>query len=827
MLRTSFNENWYVTKETGTTVEALAGPVVTPYDAMLRETRDPDTPAGMNTGFYPGGVYRYTKRFDAPREWAGGTATLEFEGVYHRSTVFLNGIPVGGRPLGYTTFHVPLDDHLDYGAENVLEVVVDTTDQPNTRWYTGSGIYRPVHLLVGGPVRIAPFGARFTTTGIGGGSATVTVAVDLVNSGADAREVTVEATLVGSTGAHTQLRPKRVTVPSGGTTVTVDGAVADAALWSPDSPELYAARVTVSAEEVLLDEATATIGLRAITVDAAHGLQINGTTYKLRGACIHHDNGVIGATELDAAADRRVRILKDAGYNAIRSAHNPISSALLRACDRHGVMVMDELSDAWYFPKQNFDYGLDFEQWWERDLTAMVEKDQNHPSVVMYSIGNEIAETSQPKGIALNKAMADLCRRLDPSVPVTNGINLFLNMIASDDTKKGEQVRKARESGNNASANMIVVLNFTMSLLERVLPLMVKMKRADARSRDAFADLDVAGYNYAAGRYRLDAEVHPQRVIVGSETNAPDIATNWKLVEELPSVIGDFQWTGWDYIGEAGISTKRYNEPRRLFLPFPALLAGTPVVDITGHQQTQAFVNQIVFGLRTGPVLAVQPVNHSGEKQSKTGWRSTNSIQSWSWEGCEGLKAVVEVYANAARVQLVLNGRPVGSHTLTAKDQFLATFQVPYESGELVAVAYDGDGREIGRDTLTSAGRDLRLAVAAEETDLLADGADLAHLTIAFTDAGGTVRPLTDREVTVTVEGAGELLGAGSANPITTDAFRAGRFTTYNGRGLAVVRSGLDQGEVTVTVQALGVDLVTVTLPVRARTLEATVGALR
>ncbi|MFF2773103.1 DUF4982 domain-containing protein, partial [Streptomyces bacillaris] len=373
--------------------------------------------------------------------------------------------------------------------------------------------------------------------------------------------------------------------------------------------------------------------------------------------------------------------------------------------------------------------------------------------------------------------MAERSRAQDPTRPVTNGINLLLNLVAPDDAKKQASVDKARESGESSAKNMIAVLNFAMSALEKVMPRLVKLKRADVRSRDAFAALDIAGYNYASGRYRMDAQAYPNRVIVGTETSPPELAKNWKLVKELPQVIGDFGWTGWDYVGEAGIAVKRYGEPRRLFLPFPALLAGTPVVDITGHLQTQAYLNRIIFGLDRGPFLAVQPVNHAGEKQSKTGWRSTNSVRSWAWDGYEGRRAVVELYADAHRVELQLNGRIVGSHTMTDTDDFRALFTVPFAAGELVAVAYDESGREIGRDVLRSATDGLKLAVTSDAETLRADGADLAHLAIEFTDAEGTVRPLADQEITVTVTGAGELLGSGSANPISPDEFNAGHFT--------------------------------------------------
>ncbi|WRS29298.1 glycoside hydrolase family 2 TIM barrel-domain containing protein [Actinomycetaceae bacterium MB13-C1-2] len=798
MLRTPFNDDWTFTKED---VPGSSVPVTLPHDAMIREVRDPNLPGGQNTGYFPGGRYRYSKTFQAPES---ETAILEFEGVFHRSKVLLNGTEVGGRPSGYATFHVPLTTCLQDG-ENLIEVVVDTTDQPNSRWYTGSGIYRPVSLLTASSVHIEPFGFRLLTDSTSSESALIQAIVDVANEEDRAQELTITVTLSSPTGKKTTAKAS-LTVPSRATgTFRLPITVNNPELWSPENPALYQAEATVRSGRKTLDREEVTTGIRSVTVDAENGLQLNGQTINLRGACIHHDNGVLGAAEFDAAAERRVRRLLDAGYNAIRSSHNPTSNAVLRACDKLGMLVMDEFSDAWYFPKQVGDYGNDFDKWWQRDLDAMVLRDANHPSVIMYSIGNEISETSQPRGIELSNEMTARIRNLDATRPLTNGINLILNAFAQSDEKREKQLEKARTQGEDQNKNLIVLLNYAMGAMERIMPLVGGSKKADALSRDSFAPLDIAGYNYAPFRYRKDGELYPDRVIVGSETNPPDIAENWAMVEELPYLIGDFQWTGWDYLGEAGIAVKRYNQPRAMFLPYPALLAGEPVIDILGNSQTQMYLNRIAYGLEEGPVLAVQPVNHAGEKQSSTPWRFTNSIRSWAWEGYEGTIAVVEVYANAHMVYLLLNGERIGSASIGKKEGYTTTFEVPYTEGTLEAVAYDAAGRELGRDRLRSASSDLRLTLESDRDNLAADGQDLAHVSIAFTDSSGVVRPLADRPVRVRVDGAGVLAGSGSANPITEDRYTTGRFTTYGGRGLAIIRSTGESGEVRVSVEAEGV----------------------
>ncbi|CAN5707701.1 glycoside hydrolase family 2 TIM barrel-domain containing protein [soil metagenome] len=810
MIRESFNTDWHVRKESDPSDSAV-GPVTVPYDAMLFEQRDPHTPGGHNTGYFPGGVYRYTKTFMAPPEWQDRHVSLEFEGVYLRSEVFVNGRLAGGRPSGYATFQVSLDRLLKDGVDNVVEVVAHNNDQPNSRWYTGSGIYRPVHLLVGRRIRVTPDGLRIVTTSIDGDDATVEVSTEVTHDGTERATLTLTTELSSPTGVDIGPLVEQLFLEPGETRILRQlMSVPDAELWSPDTPRLYTATVSLAGIDQHIDQARAEFGIRTLSVDTHRGLRINGETVKLRGACIHHDNGVIGAHTLEAAEDRRIRILKASGYNAIRSAHNPASRATLRACDRHGVLVMDELTDVWWRPKSRFDYSREFEQWWERDLESLVAKNFNHPSVVMYAIGNEIAETATSKGIRLNRAIADRTRQLDPHRLVTNCINGFLNMISPGDSDKPT----TDDSGREPNKNVIAVLNLLMGTLEKSLKYLVRLPRVDKRTRDAYSALDVAGYNYMSGRYRKDATLHPKRVIVGSETNPKDTAAIWSEIEALPQVIGEFSWTGWDYIGEAGIAVIQYDTRRQLYAPYPALLAGEPVIDITGHRQTQSYVNEIVWHLRSEPYLAVQPVDHAGHKQTSNAWRATNSIHSWSWEGCEGNPAVVEVYADADRVELLHNGTTLGSKPAGAQHSYLAEFTVAYQSGELTAVAYDASGTEIGRDTLTSARADLRLNIELDGTELHSDGADLAYLPISLTDSDGTVRPLADRDVTIDVSGAGTLLGFGSAEPITEEGFTAHRHRTYQGRALAVVRAGHDAGHITITANAEGCEAVTLGIPV-------------
>jgi hypothetical protein len=430
----------------------------------------------------------------------------------------------------------------------------------------------------------------------------------------------------------------------------------------------------------------------------------------------------------------------------------------------------------------------------------------------MYSIGNEIAETSQPSGVELTRRMVEALRQADPTRPITNGVNPFLNLIAPSDAKHAQQGTEGAKADAGAGAagnqrNLVTVLNLLMSLMQKVTPIIVGSRLADAKIRAAMDALDVAGYNYGGARYAKDTRLYPHKPMVGTETGPGQLAQNWPLVEAHPQIIGDFVWTGWDYLGEAGIGTIRYNDKPRLFSPWPGHLAGTANIDITGHRQTQTYINEIIWGLRTDPYIAVQPVDHARHRRTPSLFRATDAIRSWSWEGLEGTPATVEVYARAARVQLEVDGVPVRNGK--RRGDYLTTFTVPYSAGTLVAKAYDHRGTETGRDVLRSAGPDLRLSVEPETPALVADGHSLMFLPIELTDSSGIVKSTSDRAVTVSVDGPAQL-ALGSAEPATAESFSTGSHTTFQGRALAVLRSTNESGRVTATISAEGCETVAI-----------------
>ncbi len=751
MIKNVFNDQW----------SCNGKPVTLPHDAQISEKRSKDASNGGH-GYFPGGIYTYEKTFAAPAEWEGKDVLVEFEGVYKNATISLNGKKLCFHPYGYTGFFVELAD-LVYGAENTLTVVADNSKLPNSRWYSGSGIYRPVWLHVCEKGGLRPESVKISTVSID-------PAVVKIES-----PVSVKAEVDGITGEGTSIT---LTIPN-------------AKLWSDETPYLYNAKITAGEGDTM----EIPFGIRQITW-SNKGLFINGKETLLRGGCVHHDSGILGTATYAESEERRVRILKENGFNAIRSSHNPASKALLDACDKLGMYVMDETFDMWYNRKNPHDYGCDFHDWWERDTTAMVERDFNHPSVILYSIGNEVAEPFEQKGIDAGRALVELCHKLDPSRPVTCGTNLMIigraakgqGIYQDGEQKTGGGEGKPEKEGQNASLMFNIMASFVGSGMNKG----GNSKKVDGLTTPFLDSLDIAGYNYGSGRYPLEEKAHPNRVVFGSETFPQDIWKNWQMVKKYPYLVGDFMWTSWDYLGEAGIGAWSYTGGMPFNRPFPWVLAGAGVIDILGVPDGSCKYASTVWGLEQNPVIAVRPVNHPGVRPSKSVWRGTNAILSWSWAGCEGNKAEVEVYSDQAQVELLLNGKSAGRKKVK---ECKAIFTVKYEPGTVTAVAYDASGRETGRSELVSASGPFGVAVRPEKTAV--KPGEIVYVPVNIEGANGLVESNADRKLTVTVEG-GELLAFGSANPCTEEQYHTGSFTTYYGRALAIVRTG-ESGTVKVT----------------------------
>ena len=799
MKKIDFNQAWTFCRVGEETVKRE---VMIPHDAMISEKRTEDSAGGINTGWFEGYDYIYEKEFEIPDEYEKQEISFEFEGVYHNAEVYLNGEKAAYRPYGYTNFYIDADPYLKYGEKNQIRVIAHNADQPNSRWYSGAGIYRPVWMYVRPKQHILRNKIRVRTLSVD--PAVIEAEVNTNAPGKVKLEVVADAgsDVIIAAEIHTDGK------------LTKQFEIPDAKLWSVNTPNLYQLRVTFVAEQengqnkcMETDQEEVIFGIRTLKWDKETGITINGERVILRGACIHHDNGVLGACCYPDAEARKIRILKENGYNAIRSAHNPCSKALLEACDRQGMLVMDEFVDVWYIHKTEYDYVNYFKEWWKQDLKDMVEKDFNHPSVILYSIGNEVSETAQKKGIHLTKTMTEYLHRLDDSRPVSCGINIFFNFLSSigfgvysdkKAKKEAEQAEKTKGKKKKKAVGSQFFNDLAGLMGSGFMKTGATFYGCDVKARGTFANMDIAGYNYGIKRYQHDLKKYPERLILGSETFCDDAYTFWEMAKKNPRIVGDFVWAGMDYLGEVGVGSWEYRDYAPEFNHGPGwVTAGSGRIDLTGKPLAEAGYTKTAFELTNRPVIAVRPVNHTGEKHSPSAWKMTNAIESWSWEGCEGKVAEVEVYARAARVDLFLNGKKVGSNTL--KNSCDTRFKVEYQPGMLETVVYNQKGKEISRNTLYTAGKETELRAIAEEQSVQKD--HLAFIRLQYTDKNGTVKPLKRGILKVSVKG-GKLLGLGNACPYNEIGYCTNETDTYWGEALAVVQAD-GSGDVVLEVQEI------------------------
>ena len=712
MRRTPFNDGWTVGAKANSFAELIAGAgsapaqVTLPHDAMLGTERSPSGHAA--TAYFPSGNWEYKKSFELSTDEPGSAVVLEFEGVYRDARVRVNDALVAHRPGGYSDFTVQIDHLLRSGQPN--EVKVEACAHDDSRWYSGGGLYRSVWLLQGGRVHLVPGGLQLLTPEIDDDLASVAVSAEVRNQSTGMSNADLRFEIVDAEGnVVAEAEAPITTVPGDVLTARQRLRVRRPHRWGPEHPYLYVCRASLLDGDHVLDEESTTFGIRSLNVDPERGLRINGETVLLRGACVHHDNGPLGAATVGRAEERRVELLKEAGFNAIRSAHNPLSKPMLRACDRLGVLVMDETFDMWTQPKSEHDYALRFPDWWEADVEAMVRKDINHPSVILYSIGNEIPEAGTPMGARVGRALAEKIRSLDASRFVTEAISGLL-------VGGSELFARLAEGRDNATEepDAGTGVNTAMTQIADRLNDLMRAPVVARNSAQTASYLDVVGYNYMETRFATDGDLYPNRVIVGSETHPPAIDRGWAAVRRYPHVIGDFTWTGWDYLGEAGIGRTVYGTPdpaqgmQSFHGEYPYRTAWCGDIDITGYRRPQSYYREIVFGLRSDPYLAVRSPVHHGEAASGTPWSWSDVVSSWSWVGHEGAPVTVEVYADADEVELLLNGRPVGRQASGASQRYRSTFETTYETGRLEAVAWR-DGTEIGRTALPSATGEVRL----------------------------------------------------------------------------------------------------------------------
>lgn len=760
---------------------AEAYPVSIPHDAMRTEERVATSTGEGNIGWFEGGDYEYVKKFTLEPELSGKKLILEFESVYHNAEVWVNGQKALYRPYGYTNFYVELNEFLIDG-ENEIRVIARNADQPNSRWYSGTGIFRPVWLWAAGEKHIKLNGVKIDTLSIFPAKIRVRVGTSVPG------DVFVEI-LDGEN-----------TVASACGTGELIIEVPDAKLWNVDTPNLYKARVTFG-DDVVLE----TFGIRTLTWTPDKGIAINGKRVVIRGACIHHDNGLLGACTYPEAEERRISILKAAGYNSVRSAHNPCSKYQLEACDRLGMLMMDEYVDCWYMHKTQYDYASFVGEWWKQDMKDMVDKDYNHPCVIIYSTGNEVAETAQEKGIALQRDFTRYLHELDSSRPVTCGINIFFNFLSSmgmgvySDEKAKQQAEAAKKAAESAKAKKPkkkhVGSEFYNVLAAKLgcdfMKFGASLPPCDWKTKDAFAAMDIAGYNYGNWRYKKDAKKYPNRLILGSETLIGDAYDFWETAKTTPQVIGDYVWAGWDYIGECGDGGPEF-EDYKTGAPEDRIRGGTCRIDVTGKMTPEVDYTKVAFELEKGPFLAVYPV-YEKEKPGISGWQLTRAMRSWSYPGCDGQETDIEVYARAALVELFINGKSFGKKK---PKKAIAKFRAAYENGEICAVSYNAAGEEIGRDTLVTAGAQTELRLEAEKTTCRPG--EMVYLRMRYTDKNGEVKPMEKHRLCVSAENA-VVMGTANGSTYFRGNYAQSEVPTYFGEAQTVVCAG-ECGTVKVTV---------------------------
>ena len=728
-----------------------------PHDWSVDFQRAPSNPSGALGGFFRTGMGEYHKTFVAPEAWRGKKVLIEFEGVYMNAELWLNGHFVGRHPYGYTSFAFDLTPLLDYEGNNELRVVVNNACPLNSRWYSGSGIYRHVWLMVADPVHVDHWGVYITTPEIRQGEATARVRTTILNESGASADVTLTSSVVSPGGAAVAEATTCAAIAAHDQVeIGQDVRVPNPQCWSPDTPVLYLLETKVSVAGRVVDSLTTPFGIRSLQVDAEHGFLLNGEPLLLKGGCVHHDNGVLGAASYDRSEERKVELLKASGYNAVRCAHNPPAPSFLDACYRLGLLAIDEAFDMWRAPKTPNDYHVYFDDWWQRDVESMVRRDRNHPSVVMWSVGNELVERGQPEGVEIARTLADQIRSLDPTRPITAAINGL------------------------------------------------REERLGPWADDLFAVLDVCGYNYKQEAYRVDHERVPERVIYGSESVAAQAFEHWKSVEELDYVIGDFVWTALDYLGESGIGRVVPEGEPYPFLPdYPWHQANCGDLDLCGFKRPQSYYRDLLWGNGDALYIAVHSPAPDGKRWTYTRWGWPDVWPNWTWPGREGEVVKVDVYCACEQVALYLNGEHLGAAPTAEQERHIATFEVPYAPGTLKAIGYIG-GKRVAEAEIKTVAAPAAIRLTPDRASCSARPGDLIYVTVEVVDQEGRVDPTADHLIRFTIQGAGSIAAVGSSNPKSTEIYRGDQRQAFRGRCLVVLKSNGEPGEIVLHARAEG-----------------------
>lgn len=731
-----------------------------PHDWSIESRPNPNNPSKGDGGFFDMGIGWYRKSFHAPQEWNDKKVAIYFEGVYMNSEVFINGNSLGVQPYGYTSFMYDLTPFLDFGKENILSVKVDNGQQRNSRWYSGSGIYRHVWLMVTDKIHIKHWGVTITTPEIRQNAASIRVDTKVNNETDLEQNIQLTVSIIDKNGIPVVSDTQRTEISSRQNKQVISNIkVKKPLLWSPEAPNLYKAHVAIKQHGKVIDSLTYNFGIRSIEFSAQKGFILNGKKVALNGGCVHHDNGCLGAKAYDRAEERKVELLKTAGFNAVRTSHNPPSESFLNACDRLGLLVIDEVFDGWRVTKTEYDYATHFDQWWEHDLSSMVLRDINHPSIIMWSIGNEIIERTKPEAIETAKKLTEKIKAVDTTRPVTSAMTTW---------------------------------NEGWDIFD---PLM--------------AVHDIAGYNYQLQRAESDHERVPSRIILQTESYPKDAFFCWDMVQKNNYIIGDFVWTAMDYLGESGIGRYYYTgEPHAEhwmgnLYPWHGAYCGD--IDLTGWRKPISHYRDMLYNNSDKLYMAVREPSLPGKEIKLTMWAVWPLWESWTWLGLEGKDMEVEVYTKYDSVRLYLNDKLIEEKQITRENQYKAVFSLPYTEGKLSAVAVR-NGKEILSTSLETAGEPVKIRLVPDRETIVANGEDLCYVSVQVVDKKGIVCFPSDNLLQFEVKGEGEIIGVDNANLKDTDPYTGNFRKAWNGKALVVIKSNKNTGLIELKASAFGLE---------------------
>lgn len=726
-----------------------------PHDWSIENLPGTDSPfnrdalSQVNGGFTTGGTGWYRKSFFLSDMQSAKQIIIQFDGVYMNPEIWINGVLLGSHPYGYTSFWFDITKQVKFGKANILAVKVRNEGE-NSRWYSGSGIYRHVWLKVLDPVHTAQWGTVITTPQVSKTSARVLIKTRVNNQSGEAIDVKLITHVFNGAGMEViNTASSQIIEKSGSPEFTQEVSVPNPDLWSTESPSLYSAVCEVYAADQLVDRTATKFGIRTVQFDVVNGFQLNGKTMKLKGGCFHHDNGPLGSKSYDRAEERRVELLKASGFNALRCSHNPPAPAFLDACDRLGMLVIDEAFDMWSEGKNTSDYHLWFEKWWQKDIESMVKRDINHPSIILWSIGNEIPGMDSPEVVKTARLLTDFVHKCDPTRLLTAAVN-----------------------GLNP------------------------------RKDPYFGTLDIAGYNYGSGGdhqkndiFETDHRRVPSRIMVQTESYPLEAFKSWMDVLDHPWLTGDFVWTAIDYIGEASIGWRGYYQEQN-FYPWSLAFCGD--LDICGWKRPQSYyrdalwmTNQLsIFVKPPKPSFAENP-----DRQSWSKWHWLDALADWTWTGYENTKLQVSAYSSCEEVELFLNNKSLGKKKTDRSSEFKAAWDVPYEPGELKAVGYTAQ-KKVNQTFLRTAKEPVAIRVIADRTEISADGQDLCYITVELADEKGTRNPKAENMLKFEIDGPGKIIGVGNANPISTQSYQSSERKAWQGRCIVVLKSEQTKGKI-------------------------------